>query len=158
MDQNQTSVGANIAQLYDSIAKLKQQKLDIDTEITSAQNKLVDYLKQIGVYNMLQPDTDKAEGFQLTSPEGKTKRTRQTKTADQKADEAKQVELNKLVYKGKYPNGINATTGLPVKYKGRDARNEEILAMMKDDEREYASSQSGEAPAAPAAKKSAAKK
>lgn len=154
MDQNQSSIGANIAQLYDSIAKLKQQKETIDQDIATAQKQLVDYLKQIGVYNMLQPDTDKTDGFRLTAPEGKTKRTRQTKTADQKADEAKQVELNKLVYKGKYPNGINDTTGLPVKFKGRDARNESILAQMKDDEREYASSQSGEAPTA---KKSAKK-
>jgi hypothetical protein len=142
-DQN-SSIGNHLAELYNSIHIHNQHVEDAKAKVQEAEKALAkvksdfaDYLKQQGIDKLLAPTQTEAPSNGGKTGNGVTKE-RKTRTS---SDELKsQYEINKAKYKPEHYdkfNGVNTTTGLPIMYKGRSAKNQEIAAQMTDDNRDY---------------------
>jgi hypothetical protein len=140
---DQSSVGAHLAELYTSIHTAQQRVEDAKAKVNEEElalakvkNDFADYLKQVGVYNLLAPEQAQSESFTAdgSTPTNIVKERRaRTSSADRQAE----IERNRATYVSEYPLGLDDKTGLPKRYKGRGSANDAINAQMKDDEREY---------------------
>jgi hypothetical protein len=152
-----SAVGTDIASLYESISnfqseinaieerhsqertaleqKHKGELSEKNNEFNKAKASFASYLKQAGIDTLLAPEQAKGKGKQANLFGDAEKSTRSRKSSDEvKAT----LERNRAIYTSTYPNGVDAKTGLPIRFKGRSTKNEEIDALMKDDEREAA--------------------
>lgn len=144
-----SSVGKHLAELFDEM-QLHKSELEaaeanvkkVQDLITFAKGKIADYLKKENIFELIAPpqtDSSKEESESSKPKKAKGERGPRTSLADKQAE----YEKNRAMYKPEnYEeyNGVNKTTGLPVKYKGRGDKNNLIIAQMEDDKRAYEAS------------------
>jgi len=157
--QQQSSVGTHLSELYNDIQRFQEERDEADRNLNKAKQTFAKYLKQAGIDKLLNSG-DQSKVFGESGGEKKERVKRGPNKSQEERDEEKQQYVrNKEIYVSTYPNGINQNTGLPIRFKGRDKRNEGIDAQMADDERDYAYKQnSPKEEAKPTAQKPAKKK
>jgi hypothetical protein len=139
----QNGVGQHLAELYNDIHEHNKLVADAEENVKNVKAALekvkaafASYLQQQGIDKLLAPAQVEAVLSDNQKSEAKERKPR-TSSEDKQA----QIERNKATYVSTYPNGVDEKTGLPKRFKGRGPGNQEIDALMKDDERDYEANQ-----------------